>query len=818
MQHRKASSAIPRPEVKLDLHTPPSFGDQCPVIFDEVYTLVGSEYPSSDWEYCGGLSGPSNHPVALLSMSGYEKTPHPFVDDYTTCGALPVGDSHSMYEDIRSLESTNPITYGHLESSTQQATLYDQETGRLALSPAFYREAPAAYDTQTDDAQSCPRSCPQVSEWRPSKGPPGTQFYIFIKSEDDLKHPSYPRIILMFANRQCPAILTRVESYSTTYNFVLTADVPPLSSTGWQGSEVPVRLHFQNLSGASAGMIKLGLFSYTAHQRSFVSSPRGLLRGEDSLTDTTLSTAASKLAVSQQLLPGKSCAHPSGSYGSRSPSYGSVSRSIPHSTSAPRFSPYEAARNNYSRRVSAVSSSSVSTCLPPMPGAERWSSEYAVAGGPRRSSVITGVAPATNSPFISTTANATPLLYRKSQLVKEECPYRHWIKGPNATLHIYGDPESMARNWTPAEKANKRRLVQFWRTQSGTSVSAGFKPVAAEEKPPGTICVSCIWWEERGECFFTSVDNIQILELVAGYPFIVEEQNRIRRNVENMSPTTIRKRGKENEGEEGEEGIVVEGEGEDLFNLEEFFKLVMGFNNPRPRNIEKCLKVFPWRLIGPILMKIMGKYCAIYPPTTNTAGGLRPSIEMQMDMDAVKTEPDNRKDVPSHACAPTSPNAKAENDPCSPRSTSNSTSSSVYSACSRQSSTLSPNMSHGLPCAYPHVGPSQSPNNPALPHSIFSHRVEYSGMQYPYAATTTTAVSSTQQDQGMQYYHPHANAASSPKLRSPKSLQQQQQQQQQAPVAVRPRKSPLEYGSSYDFTNATVAGEDERKGRMGIHS
>ncbi|KAI4278506.1 MAG: hypothetical protein L6R35_006089 [Caloplaca aegaea] len=552
-------------------------------------------------------------------MSGYEKNPHPFIAGTSSlhqvlCCLVPV---HSL--------RTIVLVADLIVKTTLPAELSQSATVTRCMKAFVHYKAQILSHT---DILSLPRNrihCTikklagssylqpfTVSEWRPSKGPPGTQFYIFIKSEDDLKHPSYPRIILMFANRQCPAILTRVESYSTTYDFVLTADVPPLSSTGWQGSDVPVRLHFQSLSGASAGMIKLGLFSYTAHQRSFVSSPQGLLRGEDSLMDITLSTAASKLAVSQQLLPGKSCAHPSGTYGSRSPSYGSsVSRSLPHSTSAPRFSPYEAARNNCRRRSSAVSRSSVSTCSPPMPGGERWSSDYAVEDGPRRSSVKTGVAPATNSPFISTMANATPLLHRKSELAKEECPYRHWIKGPNVTLHIYGSPESMARNWTPAEKANKRRLVQFWRTQSGTSVSAGFKPVAAEEKSPGTICVSCIWWEERGECFFTSVDNIQVLQLVAGQHFIVKEQNRIRRNVENMSPTTIRKRKKVEEGEEvEEEEIVVEEGGEEFFNLEEFFKLVMGFNNPRPRNIEKCIKVFPWRLIGPILMKIMGKYPA----------------------------------------------------------------------------------------------------------------------------------------------------------------------------------------------------------------
>lgn len=41
---------------------------------------------------------------------------------------------------------------------------------------------------------------------------------------------------------------------------------------------------------------------------------------------------------------------------------------------------------------------------------------------------------------------------------------------------------------------------------------------------------------------------------------------------------------------------------------EDFFKLIMGFPNPKPRNIEKDVKVFPWDILGQALKKIIGKY------------------------------------------------------------------------------------------------------------------------------------------------------------------------------------------------------------------
>ncbi|KAF9394750.1 hypothetical protein CPC16_010400 [Podila verticillata] len=49
----------------------------------------------------------------------------------------------------------------------------------------------------------------------------------------------------------------------------------------------------------------------------------------------------------------------------------------------------------------------------------------------------------------------------------------------------------------------------------------------------------------------------------------------------------------------------------------EFFKLIMSFPNPKPRNIEKDVKVFPWKVLPYALKKIIGKYTASYSSTAS---------------------------------------------------------------------------------------------------------------------------------------------------------------------------------------------------------
>ncbi|KAK3080907.1 hypothetical protein LTS18_012046, partial [Coniosporium uncinatum] len=130
---------------------------------------------------------------------------------------------------------------------------------------------------------------------------------------------------------------------------------------------------------------------------------------------------------------------------------------------------------------------------------------------------------------------------------------------------------------------------------------------------PNSICISCIWWEEKEETYVTSVDTIYLLESLIGVRFTVEEKNRIRRNLEGFRPLTVSKA---------------------KADSEEFFKVIMGFPNPKPRNIEKDVKVFPWKILPHALKKIVGKYSASYSstagailmtPVTNGYGSAGPS-------------------------------------------------------------------------------------------------------------------------------------------------------------------------------------------------
>ncbi|KAK4935306.1 hypothetical protein LTR10_023622 [Elasticomyces elasticus] len=166
-----------------------------------------------------------------------------------------------------------------------------------------------------------------------------------------------------------------------------------------------------------------------------------------------------------------------------------------------------------------------------------------------------------------------------------------------ASLKLKGDLDTMKDNWTKDEKEARRRLVEFRRNQSNSSITAEFGPVAPQDRQPSSICISCIWWKERNEFYVTSVDTIFLLEALVGVRFTVEEKNRIRRNLEGFRPMTVSKAKTESE---------------------EFFKVIMGFPHPKPRNIEKDVKVFPWKILSTALKKIISKYSASYSSTASS--------------------------------------------------------------------------------------------------------------------------------------------------------------------------------------------------------
>ncbi|EIW69364.1 hypothetical protein TREMEDRAFT_43940, partial [Tremella mesenterica DSM 1558] len=142
-----------------------------------------------------------------------------------------------------------------------------------------------------------------------------------------------------------------------------------------------------------------------------------------------------------------------------------------------------------------------------------------------------------------------------------------------------------------AEKHNKRRLVQFWRRQSGVCIYTAYAILEPEKASQAatSIVVSCIYYEPHDKCYITSVDAIYLLEALIGQRFQVDEKNRIRRNLERCGPITITKNNPA---------------------TADFFKLIMAFPNPKPRNIEKDVKVFEWDRLAYGLESIVQKYSA----------------------------------------------------------------------------------------------------------------------------------------------------------------------------------------------------------------
>jgi hypothetical protein len=172
-----------------------------------------------------------------------------------------------------------------------------------------------------------------------------------------------------------------------------------------------------------------------------------------------------------------------------------------------------------------------------------------------------------------------------------------------AVLNIVGDLQTMCENWTKDEKAAKRRLVEFQRSQSGSTITTTFKAVAQEERSPNNPCVSCIFWERKRQWYVTSVDTIALLEALVAVRFTVEEKNRIRRNLEGFKPYTVSKAKDE---------------------CDDIWRLIMGFPNPKPRNIEKDIKIFPWSIMTSALKKIISKYVSLtllgFPCTRSRVG------------------------------------------------------------------------------------------------------------------------------------------------------------------------------------------------------
>lgn len=465
---------------------------------------------------------------------------------------------------------------------------------------------------------------PVVHSCQPSSGVVGTKVLVKFSMQYDIFSTALPFFFLQFGSERCGLTDVTRDGQEPGYVYTCTADAPQQQQqqmlvTGG-GENVALSLVIEGPAGDEISRTGAGSFQY-------VQGSQGPGSGEG----ITRTASASKQQQQQQpdgvTVPGgpasSSTSVPSNGQ-QPVPDHGSVSPKTGEPQLAASTGPAAAGTNNYDEppqhgpyastgytQGANATSDMITTAYrsssftePPFHhrrSARGWSSGFApttLGSSSLRSPLLHSHHHHGMTPLpvpSSTGAGGTPQLVRTSTISHPgggAGPYNSVsLYTTKAVLKINGHLDSMAETWTSEEWTNRRRIVMFRRSQQGSTLNASFKPVSVGERPPNSICVSCIYWAEKGKCYVTSVDTIYLLEQLVAAPnrFSVEEKNRIRRNLEGFHPVTVSKSKDESE---------------------EFFKLIMAFPNPKPRNIEKDVKVFPWEILESALKKIIGKYSA----------------------------------------------------------------------------------------------------------------------------------------------------------------------------------------------------------------
>jgi hypothetical protein len=465
-----------------------------------------------------------------------------------------------------------------------------------------------AYDEQSGpflNVGSTPT--PDVTSYSPMRGPGGTKLFVYITSLYELMTTNEPVFFLAFGHRKYPASLTRTSQQGGVCTYAVAVESPQFAATGWSSSQVPVSMYMETGDGDVIAKVEVGNFTYIEGGMGGSASMEGSRKRKISTESAELMKSPAKRVSSQQLRPkeeysnyGYTSADGSGyvpsPYLQPSISYGNLAAQ--YSRPATHYQGQPSSRNLGYAFSNASAASPVIKAQSPQ--VQNWTPGYSSVGSnlarsPGVPSNATSRLPLASLPSPASVAN--PPLIRTSTLQQTPSPastphgaqqFNAYNLYPNkAKLEISGDLDAMTQIWSDEEWDAKRRLVCFQRSQSGSTINTSFKPVSVDDRPPNSICISCIYWEEKNECFVTSVDTIYLLEQLVAARFTVEEKNRIRRNLEGFRPLTVSK-GKQ--------------------DSEEFFKVIMAFPNPKPRNIEKDVKVFHWKDLSSALKKIIGKY------------------------------------------------------------------------------------------------------------------------------------------------------------------------------------------------------------------
>ncbi|KAL1628714.1 hypothetical protein SLS56_005706 [Neofusicoccum ribis] len=582
---------------------PPAKSLEAPIIVDE--DCDPSEPLSLQFGQDGerGALAGAGLGAALLSMSGYEKTQEPYVYDYAATRPNQEQSYPSFAQpSFASQYSSAQARQSHGPSSSEQMPFISAP--QLEARDVTYQPPYTSYI----DARS--RHLPQVTSYSPKQALHGAKLFVYIHTTYDLTTQPRQFFSIMFGNKRCEATYTKDNRPGAPYfGYAVATEIPPFDSTGYIEGQMPLLLNVDDEFGNSLGVVEVGDFTYddaSSYQSYSSASPQDISRKRKiSAESTDYMRSPPKRTSSQQFLAQRTSRDPSiysNTPSSDSPylqagpttsyAYGSYDRNQPQSRS------YSAQYQQPApQKLSYQYSPGLSVVQGPVKSSNYAS--YASAGQSLRSpslysTQILGRSQAMPSP----SSLSNPPLIRTSTLQPSGAvpgaaqAFNPYAMYPNskATLKIEGDLDTMAEEWSREEWDAKRRLVQFRRTQAGSTITTTFKAVSPEDRAPHSICISCIWWAEKQECFVTSVDTIYLLESLVSVRFTVEEKNRIRRNLEGFRPLTVSKAKAESE---------------------EFFKVIMGFPNPKPRNIEKDVKVFPWKILAHALKKIIGKYLAV---------------------------------------------------------------------------------------------------------------------------------------------------------------------------------------------------------------
>ncbi|ODH15727.1 hypothetical protein ACO22_06408 [Paracoccidioides brasiliensis] len=565
---------------------------QTPLIFDESLDFSDPEESGFVGAFSDSLLAKSE---GLLSMSAYEKSPQVDLLDY---------DATRAYHDAAGFSSyAQPPYVTHLfPSALESHTIPDDDGVHYVIGDGSCESHP--FDVpRTPVLDLGSRQLPEVTSYSPLTGHEGSKLSVYLHSLYDLLSPAPTSFSLLFGSERCACIVTPLGFVKSNFQYVLSVDAPPFAATGCPSLTVPLQMIMEDNDSQGAQAVHVGVFTYDHIPQSAV-SPAGTSR-KRRLSDASDETSRSTRSAPVKQLRIK---EPKTSFGySDSLSGSPYSPYLPTPTTANVYPAqyYPVSPRPSLRQYSGTPCASQPMIKAPSPLASSWSPSFSTVNMSARSPGLC-MTPNSHSPSMpSPVKTMNPTLIRTSTI-----QHLAGAGGPNqqfnpyamypskAILKLNGDLDSMAENWTSEENSSKRRLVHFTRRQNGSTIHADFKPVAPSDRVPNSICISCIYWEGKKECYVTSVDTIYLLESLVGVRFTVEEKNRIRRNLEGFRPLTVSKAKPESE---------------------DFFKVIMGFPNPKPRNIEKDVKVFPWKILSHALKKIIGKYSASY---SSTAGAL----------------------------------------------------------------------------------------------------------------------------------------------------------------------------------------------------